>query len=270
MIPLGGTSWPQNRTELAAALRDGLAGFVRTAAGRDPVHVEGDAWPALARLRLELTGATVAPGGWEAPGDVRPTGDGVEVDRLEVEADPFVHGGAEARFQLQASGARLAFAHAVGGRHLLLLEQARSGRLRAAIGKEALQALALEQARALAAKHGVTVLDVRLDLASSGPRALRVSAWARMRKMLTAEVTAEATLEVGDDLTAHVRAAAFRAGGFLGALLGGRLDELARSLHGRRFPLAALRLGEIRLHDVRVAVDDGLQVEASFGARLSG
>src|SRR5215470_9802084 len=158
MIPLGGDQFPTSPAELADALQASLRQLFALPDERAAVVVEGDNYPAAERLRIDLSGAVVAPRGRPPePEGLQPAQPGPSFRRLEVVAHPLRVQAAALDLDLTAADARFAFGRDRAGRPWLVLTAARDGRFEARAAKRDIEALVQTAVRELAHQHGVEV-----------------------------------------------------------------------------------------------------------------
>src|SRR5438105_722770 len=121
---------------------------------RTAVEVDGTGYPTLARLRIDLTGAS-------ARKDYRPTPPaasgpaGLSAARLEIAGRPVHYGQAAFFVELTGEDVRLEFARDELGRTVLNPVDAARGHISSHIHQSDLQALIFSGAQAAAAAHGV-------------------------------------------------------------------------------------------------------------------
>jgi hypothetical protein len=271
MLLLEGNQPPADRAALADALRGAVRRLFVLPDGDPAVVVEGDGYPDADLLRIDLSGATVAPqrrsptpgGGAEA----RP---GPRFRRLEVVAHPLRVEGAAVHADLTAHDVGCQFERDRDGRPWLALASARDGHFAARVSQRDLDAVIQAKVRELAREKGVAVERVECRLAQAGPRAVRLDATVHVVKktFLTVRgvVTLAGRLDITDELVARLSGLSVAGEGVLVSLAVGLVRDQVQALEGREFPLTAVSLGAIRLRDVQLHVGDDLAVTAAFGA----
>src|SRR5262249_52382270 len=141
------------------------------------VVITGDKYPDAELLRIDLTGATVAPQG--RPPDATsagPTQPGPSFGRLEFLAHPLRAGQAAVHFDLTAHDVRFAFGRNQAGQPLLVLESARDGQVDARANRPEAEAALLAWLGELARQKGIEIERTELTLDQTGPRSLRLEA----------------------------------------------------------------------------------------------
>ena len=259
-----------DRDSLARALREGLQRVVRLPARGEEVLLEGDAFPRLDLLRVDLTGGValteVAP-----PTPPRPEGPGSDLHaaRLEVTAHPLVAEGARVWLDLRADDADFAFRSDRAGNDWLVLVGARDGHADVRLPGADFETLLLAGLKAGAARQGIRIEGVRWTLNALGPRAVALDLLiTAVRRVVFADVRASVRasgrVEVDDRLDATVRDLRVEGEGPVGGVVANLAAPYLRRYDGRTVPLTGLPLG-VDLRDVRVDASDGLRVTASFG-----
>src|SRR5262249_27034140 len=136
------------------------------------------------------------------------------------------------------------------------------GRASAEITRSDLEALLLSQARPIAAQHGATLTDIKLEVARLGDRSLSLSVRAAAKKfMMSGVVHLTARVDVTDDLRARLSQLDCRGEGVAGAVAAGFLKPKIKEYDNRDFPLAALSFASMRLRDVRITSTDPIRIE---------
>ena len=265
MFPLRTDTLPEDAEDLQAALEDSLRRVIQPT--RDMVAVEDKAYPQLAAIRISLDDARA---GYRPPAGIPAAAGAVEpalqVDVLELTGRPFFIADAPVDLSCRARDVRIGQSAGKDGKRLLILQSAAEGNVEVAIAIADLEKLVLQAAKIEAAKQGVAVEEVRLDLRSPGDRALELAVHVRARKLfLSATVRMSGKAAVDEHLTARLSDLECSGEGALGSLACGVLGPYLERFNGREFSLLALPLGEIKLHDVRVATGNELRVSARFG-----
>lgn len=268
MFYLGGSNFPATRETLAAAVTEGLRELLVLPSGREVVRIEGGNFPAFDRVTVDLTAARSDAD--RLPPELRGAGqrrDGVFAARLEVAGHPLYLHQAAVDLSVSAADARFDYDRDSAGRPLLMLQQARDGRVTIQIKKQDLDSLVLVAAREAASRQGVQVVDTQTTLTQFDARSVAVDVRVKVKKMfISTTVTLRGKLRVDDTLNARVFDLACTGEGMLGELASGILRPHIQMINGQTFPLTALSLGEVRLHDLAMQVGDSVKVTAAFGS----
>ena len=264
MFPLQTQSLPPNADALRAALEEGLRQLVRPA--DQIVSVQDKDYPNLAALRLTLDEAQAI----EPPRrPTRPAGaiePGLHVENFEISGRPILVHGAKVEFACTGREVRIGQARDEKGNLLLLLQDAASGQLEVAVRSTDLEALILAGANTQAAKQGVNVENVRVEMKSRSDRAIDIVVHVVAKKLfLSAAIRISGSLTIDEQLNARLSGLECTGDGTLGNLACGFIAPHLARFNGREFPLMGLPLGEMKLRDLRIAADDKLRVTAQFG-----
>jgi len=266
MFPLFTRSFPENATELEHVLNESLRrAFV---VERDPVRVEGSSSPNVAAIQVTLDGASVRE---QLPRPTivarKSTASALRVDQLSIRANSISVGPGSGNLTLDAHGVSLGRSEDANGEIVLTIESAANGALEISTERRAIESIIRAVAEKEAGKHGVKVEDIRLDLQTRGDRSVTAEVHLRARKMfLGASVRIAGQLDVDDELNAKISGLTCVGDGAIAAVACGVLRPQLQKLDGRLFSLLMLPLGDVRLHDLRIAVGDSITVRAEFGS----
>ncbi len=129
-----------------------------------------------------------------------------------------------------------------------------------------IEALIGKVASVEAAKQGVTIDTVQLNLQPRDSHSLVAEVQLRARKLfLSATIRITAQLDLDEQLNARISGARCTGDGAIATLACGFLAPHLQKIDGRSFPLMSFPLGEARLRDVQMSVGDRLTVTAHFG-----
>jgi len=231
------------------------------------VIVEDKNYPHLATLRVTLDDADA---GEQPPRPARSVGSiepGLQVENFQLSGRPIVFQGAKIEFACTGRDVRIGQGRDENGNVLLLLRGAAEGQVEIALRLIDLEALILTEAKAQAAKQGVNVESVRIELNSRSERALDVVAHVAAKKLfLSAAVKISGSLAIDEQLNARLSALDCAGEGTLGTIACGVIAPHLARLNGRDFSLMALPLGELKLRDLRITAGPELRVTAQFGS----
>ncbi|MEP6975788.1 MAG: hypothetical protein ABI787_07445 [Spartobacteria bacterium] len=264
MFSLPNKSFPPDSDSLRAALEESLRRVV-TPAG-PMVAVEDKSYPELAAIRVSLDEASAGerpPRPAPAVGPIEP---GVRVERFEISGRPILVQQAKLELSCTARDVTLGEGRDEDGNVLLVLQDAAAGNIEVALPLRDLEALVLAGAKSEAAKQGVTVEAVQIELRTRSDRALDAVVHVRAKKLfLVAAVKISGSVEIDEQLNARLSGLQCAGEGTLGTLASGVIAPLLQRFDGREFSLLALPLGEVKLRDVRLAAGRELRVTAQFG-----
>jgi hypothetical protein len=265
VFPLKTKTFPATAAELSRHLNDSLRELF--ALNRDPAEVREKSYPQLASLTVSLDGARLPerpPSMPSVNGERRP---GLTIESLSLSASPLVVGPAPVDFKLAASNVELHQANDGDGNVLLLLHQASSGHIEISLAISDLEALISEVAKTEAGKHGVNIDSVELSLRSRSSRSLAAVIRLRAKKLfISASLCVTGQLDLDEQLNARISGLDCTGEGAIASVACGVLKPHLQKLDGRQFSLMSLPLGEVRLRDVQIAVNEKLSVTAEFGS----
>jgi hypothetical protein len=266
MFPLFQKELPTSATQLAAALGTGLRHAMDISG--DPIVVRAKAYPELEEIAVDLSGARIRI---DAPRPRFPVGEGERVFTVRhfvLRAHPLSFGGAAIDLDVEANSLVLHENRDSDDNIFLFPHHAGTGRIALSIQPHDLETLIAEIAKAEAGRQGVVIEDVLLNLTSRGPRSLGAELRVQARKLfLRTALRIAGHLEIDDQFVAHIsNLSCAGEGGAIGTLVSGILTPHLQKLQAREFPLRALELGEIKLHDIQLDASDGIKLTAEFGS----
>lgn len=269
MFYLSSHDFPRSTQELESSLLESLRTVLAFSPGESrPVRVEGGNLPAVDRIRIDLSGATVIDTRQPPP---RPVGvgqtePGVQAAQLEILGHPVHVRGAGIHLDLNAGDVLFNYDRDREGRPLLLLAAAEAGRVTIKISRDDLETLLLAEAKAAAAKQGVAVEKATLDLVPVDQRSVAIVARVTAKKLFArATVEVRGQLRVDDELNAKLLGLSCEGEGIVGGLAGNLIRPYLERFNNAKLPLAAVSLGTIRLHNLRIEAGPSLQLQAAFG-----
>jgi hypothetical protein len=265
MFPLHSKTFPPD----AAALRDALEESLRrvVTAPSQIVTVEDRCYPDINVIRVSLDGGRTI---WRPPKPLPSTG-AVEatlrVGKFEISGRPILVERAAIDLACNARDVQISCGRDANGDVVLVLKNAAEGNVEIVAAVAELESVLLAGAKAEAAKQGITIEDVKLELRSRDKRALEVQVEVRARKMfLSATVCLRGEVEIDDQLNARLSGLSCDGEGPLGSLACNFLGPHLERFNHREFSLLALPLGEVQLRNISIAAGDKLTVSAQFGS----
>lgn len=253
---------PQTHQDLAKAMTGALASAAALA-NPQAVTVEGGVYPNVDRIQVDLSGARFKSPPPRHAASGQPVSS-VTAASLDVRGKPIIYLNASAAFELSARQVKLEVAPDAAGKLGLVLNDAADGTIEARISKSDLQTLLKEGAAE--AQNQAKIQDVDLDLESRGPRSLAVTARIKAKAMMmSGTIIVRGRVDIDDQMNAVLSDLDCTGEGMVGQMASGVVKAKLKSYEGRRFALAALSLGNVKLHDVGVEVDNGIVARAKFG-----
>jgi hypothetical protein len=263
-IPISGATLPATADLLRDQIEAGLRALDITPRA---VSVSAPAWPAVADLKLDLSGAAPEKLG-EFP-RVEGAGEGtIYVERLLLEARPLTLEGLPLQIEIRAFSATLQMTRLSGSNHALVLQQAADGTVEVSAQHGDLEGLAHTLVAAQAKKHGLEVKETRLAFTQRGPRSLSFQGDVTAKVMIMkAHLTVTGDLDLDDALQLRISNLRLTGGGMAATLARGFLQPQFDKLQAKPISLGTLALGEIRLRDVGVAIEgQTVRLSAKFGS----
>jgi hypothetical protein len=269
MLPLINPGFPNTAPELQTALTNGLAEIFTGLPSVSPVRIQASQYPVVERLLIDVTGATVRsdypfqrPEGTERPG--------VTVEQLELVGRPVCYQQGAITVEISGRDVRMDVVVDANGGSWLVPADARSGHIRSEVTHANLEALMRSALQAGADQYDLTVEKAELTLTSEGERSARLEMRVTGKKQLAfapirAVLRGEVRLVIDDTLTATLHDITVDGEGVIGAMVAGLVRGEVQQWEGHSFPLTTFSLGNLKLHNVTIACQDGLQVEAVFG-----
>ena len=258
---------PEQPERLSKALEDGLRVFVSRT--QPMVSVRGDDVRTLEAISIDLSNARVDSLRRPLRPKLGETTPALSAAEFSVMAEPLSIFGGEVAFQLHALNVEFAQAKQPDNKLLLLLHRAASGTVRIEVAQAELEKLISLGAGKLAQKQGVSIEEVKLNLTQPQPRILDANIIVTARKLLFRPVlNLSGTVAIGEDLVATVSDLKCSGDGPIATLACAAITPQFRRLEQRAFPLSALPLGEVQLHDVALEfANHRVIVVARFGER---
>ena len=267
MFILSRNELPQTPDGLAVALEEAVREFASRL--KPMIIVRGADLRRLDEIIVDLSGAVIDPRHPPMIPKLSRSEPAISAGKFIVSAKPAKVLGSELAFDFAASNVQLNQARASDGKLLLILHEAGSGEMRAAIARDELERLIAQIAAIAAAKRGVTIDNVEVDLTSRATRTLEVKVSVSAHKLFfRASLRLFGTVAVTEDFNAILSGLRCEGDGPLAALVCAAITPHFSGMEGRAFPLSALPVGEIRVNDLAITVNDKqIVVAARFGSQ---
>jgi hypothetical protein len=263
MLPLAATDLPTSLEALADALESGLKKHGITAKG---VKVSGGTYPAVNELTLDLTGATVTRE-TRLPVAKANRDDGVTVAHFSLKAAPLRLEKTPVRLTLEAHDTRLKFGQDEKKQAALVLTAAGKGEVEVQVQRGDVEELIRSMAAEAAAEHGVDIKDVRLAVATQGPRAVSFRAEVKAKMfVMSATITVSGEATIDDQLNARVSNLKCSGDGMIGNLASGFIKPYFDKIERNPIALMALPLGPVKLRDISLEAGEALTLSAKFSS----
>jgi hypothetical protein len=261
---------PANRTEMEAALARALGRLLTIPAqsGRQVAALEGGQYPHLASARIDLDDASVALDR-KLP-QINGTGNrkpGITVERFFIAAHPVRFRNAGLHLDVSAEQTEFEFDCNAQGDPLLLLVRARNGQIKARITLADIETLLLAGARQAASNQGIVIEDTSLTLRTLDARSIDVNLSIRAKKaFFRTTVPINGRLVIDDHLNATISGLNCRGEGPVGIIVSSLITPHLEKYNGTRLPLMTFSLGDVKLRDIQLNTQNGLEIRAAFGS----
>ena len=266
---LASKSLPASREDLVAAIVNGMRGHVKLPDRDDIVTADGDHYPALQRLKVDLTDAGVDTGKKPAKlkSDEKPQ-PGLRAEQFQFCAQPLNVDGGHISMDVRARQVRLGVQHDKNGGPVLVLDDARDGQVDCQTTTGDLSTIFRASANERGKPFGLSVQKAKLALESSNDRDL--SADLRLAsRLLLVPITLHFKAHVAVDRDGNASLSGLSCDGddVAGTLITQFIRPSLAQYNGRTMPLVAFPSDRIRLRDVTVHVDgENVRVAATFGS----
>jgi hypothetical protein len=269
MFPLSGKEFPTDTDELTEAITQALADvFTVDGDEDDVVTVEGGKFPSLKSVTIDLDDATVSAS--KPPPKPIGTGKrqpGPKFEKFQLSASPIKYEQAKLSLNVTASGLQFDFDRDKKGNPLLVLTDAKGGKVDARISKDDIETLLTEAAGVAARQQGIKIQDLKLDLKKAGPRAVAANVRVTAKKlMMSGTIHITGRLDIDDELNATVSDLDCEGEGMIGTAAAGIVKKKIKPYDGATVPLMAFSLGDVALRDLKIDLKKDLHVTAAFGA----
>ncbi len=267
MFPLASDTFPQTSDELAASL---IEGWKRTPLllppDSQPVTAVG-APPVMAALTINLSNASIDPKRKTvSPARNAKVEGTMRVGRLELHGDAIRINQSFINLGMTADEARLDLRRDKAGKPQLALVEAKSGQMTFSATQRDIEDLMLAGAKQGAGRMGLSVQSLRLNFVAENDRTLQVKM--RLGTKFTfvgAGLNFTARVAIDDDMNARLTDLSCSGDDVLGPLIINFIRPALKKVNNSQRPIMSFPGSEMRLHDVRFAVDDALHVKATFG-----
>ena len=211
----------------------------------------------LLRIDLSRGRAPSAP-----PGEAEPVRDAPAPRRLSVVARPLHVGPLEFEAELDLAEPRFVYARDGNGGLRLDLDGSEGGRLELVARRDRLERASLDALTALGRKHGVRIVDVRLELAGDGEQGFRANLLVTARKLFKAKVRALGRFAVREPLLLRISEAEAKGEGFLGPAVESLVGPTVKAFHGKELSFAEFLPKGIVPARIRIDAGGDLKVTA--------
>jgi hypothetical protein len=266
IFPLRDGRLPRSRDELDESLTRGWDKAMQVPDASKLVQIQGEGYPALESLRIDLSDATMPNGKAEKvqPNNRPQTRLGVE--RFELVGEPLLCRQGRLNLTVSAADAHLDLERDRRGKPIMLLAEAKDANLTFEATGADLQRILLADLRAAASPFGVDVISTSLHLTSDSDRSVSVDLQVLTKfALIPAGMHFKAHVDIDDNMNAKLTGLSCDGDQVLGPLIVGLIRPGLAKYDGRSRPLISFPSGKMHLRDVRIRVDDSVHLNAAFG-----
>jgi hypothetical protein len=245
-----------------------MARCVKVATDHPAVTIEGDSFPTLKAMQVNLTDASddLSKTKIKVKRE-RPAKPGVVVGHLEVRADPLLVAGAKLSYRMSFEGAKLDLREDKQGKPILALSEAADGTFVADTTRQDLERVLAASMNASSKKIGVSVDRVDLKLSALSDRSVKADVRiAASDGILTTAVRFSGEITIDEDMNATVEHLQCEGEGPVGLLLMGIVSPFVHSYEGKERALVVFPSADDHLKDIGVRLNgDAIHLTAAFG-----
>ena len=268
VFPLSARQMPSDREELMTAMVNGWKGALRLPDPDKVITAEGGAYPSITTLRIDLSDAVLRSEKKKAKlrlsNNVEKS---LDVDHLEVVGDPLLLNRAKLHLSLTATGAELELERDKKGKPLMMLADAKGGKLTFDVTMRDIESLLLHGAREAAGKYGITIEKTKLNLVAQTPRSIQASLYVATKVgFIPAGMLFKAHVLVDDAMNAKLTGLTCDGDEALGPLIVSLLRPALADYEGKTRPLLSFPAGHIKLKNLQLRIDDAVHLVAEFGS----
>jgi hypothetical protein len=254
VFPFAADELPDNAEDFAGAMERGYRRALKL--------------PAVDSLRINVSEAIVRdPEKKRNPSKRQPRAQGLDAARFQFLGRGMCVEDATVNIEITASDARLLFTRDDKKRPLLLLGNARDGRVNVEMSFDDVERLLLAAARKGARAYGLSVDRTRLKMAVEDGRTVRVDLklWTRVG-FVPAGLRFRARLDIDDHLNGRLSKLSCTGDEVLGPLISGLIQPFLARYNGKTRPLMNFPMTKMHLRDVSIVADEAIRVSADFGS----
>lgn len=268
VFPFAADRLPDTADAFAAAMERGYRRSLKLPADAEVVRTTGDAYPFVDTVKVDFCDAVVdTKKEGRKPSEKYLTVHALDADRLEVLGHRMAVEGAEVNIGMTAAGARLLLARDKQGKPLLVLGDAREGRMTFDMRLDDVEKLLLATARKGGRAYGLSVDRTRLRMTVEDGRTIRVDLKLFTRVAIApAGLRFRARLDIDDRLDGTLSELSCTGDEVLGPLISGLIAPFLKKYNGKTRPLMNFPATDMRLRDIRITADQSIRATADFGS----
>ena len=201
------------------------------------------------------------------PSDKYLTVHALDAGRLDVHGQRVMVEDVRFDIGMPASDARLLLARDKRGKPLLVLGDAKAGRMTFEITRDGAERLLHVAAAKGGRPYGLTVDEARLKLAVEDGRTIRVDLKLFTRfGIAPAGLRFRARLDIDERLDGTLSELSCTGDEILGPLISGLIAPFLKKYNGKTRPLMNFPATDMRLRDIRITADQSIRATADFGS----
>jgi hypothetical protein len=266
MFPLTTKDIPKTSEQLEEAISLALEEYFELPTKKSVASITGE-FGSIKAVKIDLDDAAVVAN--KPPPKLKGAGNrarGPKVQKLDLSAEPIKYDQARLFLKLTASGLEFDFDRDKKGRPMLVLTNAKSGKVDAKISKADIEEIATQAATMAAKQQGIKIQDLDLKLESAGERAVVAEVRVQARKIVSGVIHITGRLDIDDELNATLSELQCAGEGMVGSAVAGVVQSKLKPFNGKTIPLMTFSLGDVALRDVKIDLTKkDLRVTADFG-----
>jgi len=258
---------PDSADDLSAAIVDGWKNAIIFPKDSGKVSIENATFPRIGSFCIDLTDGHLKPASNK---DKVALSNKVErelhVGHFDVRGEPILVQAAKVHMRLTADDALLALERDRHGNPMMMLADASSGSLQIDVTTADAEKLMLDNARQSASKYAIIIDKLQFTVVPETPRELQATLYVGTRiALIPAGMLFRAHVSIDDKMNAKITGLTCDGDEVLGPLIVGLLRPAISRYNNETRALVSFPAGDMKLHDVGVAVDESLHLHASFG-----
>ncbi len=268
-FPLASDALPSSRDHLTQALTEGLAKHVKLADDTPAIVAEGDSYPSLRRLQVDLTNAAIDTGHKPAKLQKREKpAPGVRADEFAFRAEPLNIDGGLIHLSVRARDVSLGVIHDRAGQPILSLDEAREGEVICQTTTRDLGTIFRASANERGKPFGLSVQKAKLDLISKEERELTADLRMASRLLIVPiQLHFTAHVSVDEEGNATLSNLTCEGDDAAGVLITQFIRPSLKQYDNTTMPLDGFPSKKMHLRDVKVKVEgETVRLAAGFGS----
>jgi hypothetical protein len=258
---------PGSTDDLSSAIIDGWKNAIVFPKDSGKVSIEDQTFPKIGSFTIDLSDGHLKPASNK---DKVALNNRVErelhVGHFDLRGEPILIQAAKVHMHLTADDALMKLERDRHGKPMMMLADASSGSLQLDVTTADAEKLMLDNARQTASKYAIIIDKLQFTVVPETPRELDATLYVGTRiALVPAGMLFRAHVSIDDSMNAKITGLTCDGDEVLGPLIVGMLRPAIARYNNETRPLVSFPTGDMKLHDVGVAVDDSLHLHAAFG-----